>query len=175
MQRLVPWALLIASLAGAQQRPDFSGEWSVADDRAPSVAATGDAAFRRGDMGSGWGPTIRITQRPDSLILTFVYFATYDLQPPLRFAYAIDGSESRNPIMIGHATSEQRSTLSWQGNTLVITTRHPVPKSVDGRATFAEVRQTLTLESPTSLALETTRTALNGGASTSTKTTYTKR
>lgn len=175
MHRLVFPAVLVASLAQAQQRPDFSGEWSATDDRATSVATAGDAAFRRGDMGSGWGSTIRITQRPDSLILTYVFFAPYDLQPPLRFAYAMDGTESRNTVMIGHATSEQRSTVSWQGSALVITTRHPVPKSADARVGSAEVRQALTLESPTSLVVETTRVGINGAAATSTKTAYTKR
>ena len=174
MSRLVTTAaLLIGSLAGAQQRPDLSGEWAAADDRATSVAATGDASFRRGDMGSGWGQTIRIVQRADSLILTYVFFSTYDLQPPLRFAYALDGSESRNEVMIGHATSQQRSKVSWDGSTLVITTAYAAPRPAEG-ATASEVRRTLTLESPTSLVVETTRTGAQGTPIT-TRTVYTKR
>lgn len=175
-------ALLIAGTtagAGAQQRPDFSGEWtradSVADGR--SVAATGDASFRRGDMGSGWGSPITIAQQPDRLTVEYAYFSTYDLQPRLRFVYALDGSESRNSVMIGHAESEQRSRVAWDGSTLVITTMHPVPSAAAtwGRTAVAEVRQALTLQSPTSLVVETTRMGILGGPTTTTRAVYTKR
>jgi len=141
----------------------------------PSTAATGDASFRRGDMGSGWGAAITITQRADSLAVEYVYFSTYDLQPRLRFAYALDGSESRNSVMIGHATSEQRSRVAWNGSSLVITTMYPAPSSSEGRAAVAEVRQTLTLETPTSLVFETTRMAIRGGPTNTTRSVYTKR
>ena len=171
---LLPLALGLAGISGAQERPDLSGEWTYSEDRASTVAATGDASFRKGDMGSGWGPTIRITHRADSLIVTYVFFANYDLQPPLRFAYAMDGTETRNAIMIGHATAEQLSKVGWQGATLVITTLHRAPNT-DGRGASAEVRQALTLDSPTSLTIETTRVGALGGATTTTKTVYSKR
>ena len=168
-------ALCLGPLAGAQQRPDFSGEWRSAEDRATSVSAAGDAQFRRGEMGSGWGSTIRITQRPDSLILEYDFFSSYDLQPPIRLAYSMNGSESRQTVMIGHAGSEQRSRVSWRGDTLVVSTTYPAPKAADGRAASAETVRTLNLESPTSLVVETTRVGVLGGATTTTKTVYTKR
>ena len=167
-------AAIAVSAAGAQQpRPDFSGEWTAADDRAPSVAATGDAAFRRGDMGSGWGPAITIAQRPDSMIVSYTFFVPYDLQPPVRLAFRMDGGESRQTIMIGHAGSEQRSKLAWQGDALVITTTYPA--KVSGQSVTSEVRRTLTLESPTSLVVETTRVGVLGGATTSTRVVYAKK
>ena len=164
-------------LAGAQPRPDFSGTWIVADSSGatPSVAATGDAAFRRGDMGSGWGSPLTVTQRPDSLIVQYTVFSTYDLQPPLRLAYALDGSETRNTVMISHAESVQRCKIAWQGSTLIITTLHPVPNLGRERVSVAEVRQALTLASPTSLIVETTRVGILGGPTTTTKTTYGRR
>ena len=111
--------VLTASAAGAQEHPSFSGDWLRAVDSASaggrSVATAGDASFRRGDMGSGWGAALTLTQRADSLILEYDFFSAYDLQPRVRLAYALDGSESRNGVMIGHAESAQRSRLTWQG------------------------------------------------------------
>jgi len=165
--------------ASGQQRPDFSGEWiraadSAADGRA-TVAATGDAAFRVGNMGSGWGSPLTITQRSNQLIVEYAFFSAYDLQPRLRFTYALDGSESRNTVMIGHAPSVQRATVAWAGSTLVITTMHPVPASGDGTTAQAQVRQALTLEPPNALIVETTRVGILGGPTATTRTVYTKR
>jgi hypothetical protein len=136
------------------------------------VAAVGDAAFRTGGMGSGWGSPLTIRQQANRLVVEYVFFSTYDLQPPLRFVYALDGAESRNGMMIGHAQSILRSRVSWRDSTLVITTVYPVPGSTN---TTTEVQQTLTLESPTSLVIETTRTAVGGAPPIVTRTTYTKR
>lgn len=165
--------------AGAQQRPDFTGEWTLATDSAatarPAIATAGDAPFRRGDMGSGWGSPITITHGPAGLIVEYAFFSAYDLQPRLRFTFALDGSESRNSVMIGHASVEQRSRLAWTENTLVITTFVRGPAGTDGRPVAAEIRHALTLESPTVLRLETTRVGVLGGATSTTHATYTKR
>ena len=165
--------------AGAQQRPDFTGEWARTVDSAattrPAAASTGDATFRRGEMGSGWGSPVTITQDPGRLMVEYTFFSAYDLQPRLRFIYALDGSESRNSVMIGHASNEQRSRVAWTGNTLVITTRGSGPAGTDGRAVIAEVRQALTLESPNLLRVETTRVGVLGGATTTSQATYSKR
>jgi hypothetical protein len=168
--RFVTLMVLCATALGAQ-RPNFSGEWVASDDRSTTVAATGDAAFRRGDMGSGWGSTLTIAQTADSLIVSYVFFATYDLQPPVRLAFALSG-ESRQSLMIGHATSEIRSRIEWRDSSLVVTTAYPLPKDVESRAN-GEVSRTLTLASPTSLVIETTR-AGSAGASTI-RTVYTKK
>ena len=168
--------LLACAAVAHAQRPDFSGEWVRAEpmDR-PSTASTGDATFRGGDFGPGWGSPVTIVQRADSVIVEYLFFGSYDLQPPLRFAYALDGSESRNGVMIGHAMTVQRSRISWNGNALVIATTHPLPASVDPRGGSVEVRQTLALESATSLVVETTRSGIMGAAPTTSRTVYTKR
>ena len=158
--------------AHAQSRPDFTGEWTrvdaVAEQR--SVAAVGDAAFRVGDMGSGWGSPLSIRQQGNQLAVEYTQFSTYDLQPKLRFVYALDGSESRNTVMIGHAGSLSRSRAVWRDSSLVITTTWTLPQGVNGAT---EVRQALMLESPTSLVIETTRTVA-GSAPIVTRTTYRK-
>jgi hypothetical protein len=155
----------------AQTRPDFSGTWVIVDSVKPSVATVGDASFRMGDMGSGWGSPLTITQRADSLIVQYELFSSYDLQPPIRFAYPINGAEARNRVNIGHAEVVQRGRIAWQGNTLVITTLHPLPS---GSGT-EDVRQVLTLGSPTSLLVETTRAGVMGGPTTTTRTRFARR
>jgi hypothetical protein len=169
--------VVVAARAGAQARPNYSGTWTrvveAGAESGPSVATVGDAAFRVGDMGSGWGSPLTITQRADSLIVEFPHFSDYDLQPPLRFAYALDGSESRNGVMIGHATSLQRSRILWQDGELTISTVYPAPPGAAPGGSV-EVRQTLSLESPAALVLTTTRTR-SGAPAIVTRTAYTKR
>ena len=124
-------------------------------------------------MGSGWGTRLTITQRADSFVVQYVFFGSYDLQPPIRFAYAMDGSESANPVILSHATSVLKSRIAWRDSAVVITTLYPAPPEVSGGKPV-EVRHTLTLASPTSLIVETTRPAANGAGATI-QTTYSKR
>lgn len=169
---LLRTVILVPSALAAQARPDFSGRWARVEDstttRRQTVANAGDAAFRVGDMGTGWGTDLaplNITQRADSLIVEYVFFAPYDLQPPVRLAYATNGAASENGIMIGHATSTQRARLSWGGSSVVITTEIPIPWEL-GAGSSTTVRQTLALESPTYLRIETWRAGVAGGAPT---------
>ena len=153
--------LVFPCVTHAQSRPDFSGEWTRVDSTTEqrSVAAVGDAAFRVGDMGSGWGSPLSLRQQGNQLVAEYTHFSTYDLQPKLRFVYALDGSESRNVVMIGHAESMLRSRATWRDSTLVVTTVYPGPSGT------TEVRQVLTLTSPATMLIETTR----GGSTTRTR------
>src|SRR5215212_4401588 len=65
--------------------PDFSGRWIVATQPAPGS---------RGEMGSGWGPAVTITQDSQRLTVEYAFFGRGDMQPPLKFVYALDGSET---------------------------------------------------------------------------------
>ena len=154
----------------SQSRPDFSGEWTRVDSATEqrSVAAVGDASFRVGNMGSGWGSPLTLRQEGNRLVVEYSHFSTYDLQPKLRFVYALDGSESRNTVMIGHAESVLRSRATWSDSSLVITTTFAVPPGVAG----GDVRHVLILTSSTSLIVETTRPGI---APTTVRTIYTRR
>jgi hypothetical protein len=122
-------------------------------------------------MGSGWGSPLTIKQDANQLVVEYAFFGTYDLQPPLRFAYALDGTESRNTIMLSHAESVLRSRTTWRDSSLVIATLYPVPSGLGGAA---EVRQALTLASPGVLVVETTRSGVAGTDATVLRTTYRK-
>jgi hypothetical protein len=154
-------------------RPDFSGTWTRVDanPEVASIASAGDVAFRVGTPGSGWGSPLTIRQQDNTLVVGYAHFAAYDMQPPLRFTYALDGSESRNAQMIGHTTAIQSSRAEWRDQTLVIVTTYGAnaPHDVKG-----EVRQALSLESPQTLVIETTRPGTGNAPPSVTRTTYTK-
>jgi len=172
-------AALLRTAAGAQGRADFSGRWT--SEPPAAVPSARDAAAERArpadrtvDLGSGWGRTITIAQDNRSLTVEWPYFSSYDLQPPLRFVYALDGSETVNTIMLGRGMQRQRSRSEWVGSSLVITTTHSFTDPASGRPVDSEVRQTLALESPTSLVVETVRSGALGGPPSTTRTVYTK-
>lgn len=194
MKTLVCCGIALVALAAhgnAQTRPDFSGRWTTAAEP-PAPSAPGAAAGQRGaggrggarggggrgrgpargDMGTGWGSTITVTQNESALTVEYVYFARGDLQPPMRFVYPLDGSERTNTVMLGWGIQEQQSRTTWRGDTLVITTRHQFPDPETGRATPIDVRHTLVLASTDSLTVTVARAGVLGGQPTTTRTTY---
>jgi hypothetical protein len=163
-------AIWISGGSAVQATPDFSGQWTV--EAAPAPAA--QSSLPRGDMGSGWGSPLTIAQDAKQLVVDQTLFSRYDLQPPLRFVYALDGSETRNPVMMGHTTQLRVSRASWDGQTLRITTNYPSIDPASGNAFTTEVTHRLTLESPTTLVVEATRVGALGGQPTKTRTVYRK-
>jgi hypothetical protein len=182
-----------ATAVPAQERPDFSGNWTTeAEETSGRGAQVGGARGARGgqargqrgpggrgrarvgDMGSGFGPNITITQDANALTIVYPFFVRGDLQPPLTFHYALDGSETTNTVEMGLGIQEQISRTAWNGDSLVITTTHTLENPETGDAVPVEVRHVLSLESPTSLVFEVTRSGVLGGESSTTRTTYRK-
>jgi hypothetical protein len=125
-------------------------------------------------MGSGWGPTVTIRQTPTSLTVEYPFFARGDMQPPLSFKYSLDGAPSRNSVMMGRGTQSQTSTATWQADKVVITTTYPFVDASTGRMANAEVVQTLSLEAPGSLVVETLRRGVLGGPDSTARVVYKK-
>jgi hypothetical protein len=173
-------ALLAPSVrAETPARPDFSGTWTLVPRAAAPPVAPGaaDAAPppTRGDLGSGWGSPLTITQEANRLTLQYAPFAPGDLQPPLTFTCPLDGTEARAEVWMGRGAQEQLWRARWEGTTLIVTTTHQLedPRT---RATLpVEVVRVLSLEAPSSLAVHTTRAGVLGGEPTSTRVVYTKR
>src|SRR5688572_5198435 len=132
--------------------------------------AAGGRGGRMGDMGSGWGSPITITQDAQQLTVEYAFFGRGDMQPPLRFVYALDGSETRNSVMMGRGIQLQTSTAAWNGDRLVITSVHTLTNPATGKPLTATVKQTLSLESPNTLVVETVRSGVLGGADTTSRT-----
>jgi hypothetical protein len=167
--------ICVVDVARAQP-PDLSGNWSAEAAAVPPAAPAGvPAPAPRGDMGSGWGTPLIITQTPAQLIVEHALFSRYDLQPPLRFVYQLDGGESRNTTMAGHASQTRVSKATWDGDVLSVVTLFPGIDPDSGRQFTAEMIQRVSLSSPTRLVIETTRKGVLGGRDTSTRTVYLKR
>lgn len=170
--RLLSAALCIqvGAAAVSAQQPSFAGRWAAAPDSTASGA--GPAT---GSPGSGWGTPLTITQNSTRLVVEYPFFSRYDMQPPLQFTYALDGSETRNAVMFGSGLQEQFSRAAWNGATLVITTVHVIANpSGAGDSLRVEVTRRLSLEPPTRLIAETTRAGALGGLPSTTRTVYTK-
>jgi hypothetical protein len=150
----------------AQERPDFSGKWRE---------KTGQPA-----AGSGWGTKFTITQRADNLTVERVFYTRYDLQPALKFRYALDGSETKNTVMLGRGVQEFVSTTVWDGHKLAITTTLTFRLSGDERSLTSKTKHVLSLRPPAmptqspTLVLETIRDAPLGGSESTTRTEYAK-
>ncbi len=158
----------------AFQPADFSGNWIAEVPAAPAPAPGSPAPPPRGDMGSGWGTPLAITQSATELVVEQALFSRYDLQPPLRFVYRLDGTESRNTTMAGHATQTRVSRAEWDGQILKIVTSYPGIDPGTGKAFTTIVTQRLSLASPTQLVIEAVRGGVLGGRDTSSRTVYKK-
>jgi hypothetical protein len=165
--------LAVGAQAAIQAPADFSGRWTIEAATAEPAGGRGRGAAR-GDMGSGWSPTITIAQNEKQLIVESIVYQRSDLQPQPRFVYALDGSETRNTVLMGRGAQVQSSRTKWDGNRLQITTSHTFADPATGKATTMDVTQTLSLESPNRLVVEVTRSGALGGQPSTTKTVYTK-
>ena len=184
---------LFAITVTGQTRPDLSGQWAIEPEPTQTAATTGRGeqvvtqpgaggnrasggrgAPRRGDMGSGWGSNITITQDAQRLTVEYLFFARGDMQPPLKFVYALDGSESRNSVMMGRGIQVQTSKARWDGDQLVITTVHTFAHPETGQQMISEMKQTLSLEAPGRLTVETARSGVLGGPPSTTRVIYKK-
>jgi hypothetical protein len=164
---------LLVGSAAAQEKPDFSGEWTIATEPATGQRGGGRGG-RPAEFGSGWGRTITIAQDAGALKVVWPFYGRGDLQPPLTFVYALDGSATTDTLLMGRGVQEQVSRTAWDGNSLVITTVHAFAHPENGQRTTAEVKRTLSLAAPTSLVVETTIGGLLGGPPTTSRTVYTR-
>ena len=163
---------LFATAAAAQAWPDFSGRWTAPPE--PPAASGGRGSIAAGTTGSGWGGEIAIVQDATTLTVERAQFSQYDMQPPMRFVYALDGSESRNTINMGRGPQEVVSTASRQDASVVIVTTYRFSHPQDGRREAMEVRQVLSLDVSGSLVITATRSGLAGNPASTSTTTYKK-
>jgi hypothetical protein len=161
----------------ALPNPDFSGTWSTASvsSAPPSLLA---APMIVPTLGSGWGDRISIVHKADRLDVDRVFFLPRELQPVIRYRYALDGSETTNAPLLGRSGPPPTSRTAWDGNRLVITTLYPFQEPATGRSRTHTVTQTMWLQpaavSPfePSLVVETTRGEALGGSPSTNRTVY---
>ena len=179
-------SVLFAVSAAAQPPPDFSGRWQLV----PDPSGTTGSARSAPSMGSGWGSDISIVQDATTLTIEFTPYVRYDIQPPTRLVYRLDGTESTNTINVGRGPQDQISTAAWNGATLTLTTVRTFSPGRGDKPTKIRTTQTLALESPpavsgaerpalsgvggTRLVVETTHGGALGGAPSTSRSIYKK-
>ncbi len=159
--------------------PDFSGSWSTA------VLSTVSPIGRVDPppvptLGSGWGDKISISHKGNNLEVEKVFFVPRDIQPLIRYRFALDGSKTENKINMGRTGKAPVSTTAWEDNRLVITTVYPFQDPKTRKWLESKVTQTLWLQPATgtpwepTLVVETTRYGVLGGLTSTNRTVYTK-
>ncbi len=163
----------------ALANPDFSGSWSTAI--LSSAAPTGRSApIPIATLGSGWGDKISIIHKADQLEVERVFFVPREIQPLMRYRFALNGSETENAMTIGRMGQAPTSTTKWDGNRLVMTTIYQFQNPEDGIWLKNKVTQTIWLQPATgtpwepSLVVETTRSAALNGKPSTNRTMYTR-
>ena len=155
---LVLAAALVAATVGAQP-PDLGGRWTLVVESHKEGAARSRIPAT---AGGGWGREITITQESTRLTIERHQFVANDMQPPLRYVYALGGAESRNVVNMGLGPQEQVARATLDGDTLVIVSRY-----AEGTPLAAEVRQVFSIDGSRELVVETTR-KVGGATSTAT-------
>lgn len=143
--------------ASAQDRPDFSGSWTLSETAGGpggGAAARGPGGGMRGGMGmmAGIGQEATISQEAGHLVIVRT-----TPRGEVRTTYNLDGSESRNSMGMGDRQIELVSTTSWDEGKLVIVT----PMTMGDRS--GETRMTLSLDEAGNLVVETARSGGMGG------------
>jgi len=145
-----------ASVAQAQDKPNFSGTWTlVVDPNAPAPTGRGG--------GGGLGQAAVLTMDAKTLTITRTTQAG-----EVKIVYNLDGSESKNMMQGRGGQTEQISKAVWEGNKLVVTTSFTMGENAVTRT------QSFTLDASGQLVVSTTSPGRGGGEPTTTVQTYKK-
>lgn len=145
-----------ATTAQAQDKPNFSGSWTlVVDPNAPAPGGRGG--------GGGLGQAATITQDAKTLTITRT-----TQNGEVKTVFNLDGSESKNMMMGRGGQTEQISKATWDGNTLVITTNFTMGENAVTRT------QKFSLDASGQLVVATTSPGRGGGEPMTVTQTYKK-
>jgi hypothetical protein len=145
-----------ASVAQAQDKPNFSGSWTlVVDPNAPPPSGRGG--------GSGLGQAATLTQDAKTLTITRT-----TQSGEVKIVYNLDGSDSKNMMMGRGGQTEQVSKAVWEGNKLVVTTNFQMGENAVTRT------ETFALDASGQLVVSRTQPGRGGGEPTTTTQTYKK-
>ena len=144
-----------ASIAQAQDKPNFAGSWTlVVDPNAPAPGRGG---------GGGLGQAATLTQDAKTLTITRT-----TQNGEVKLVFNLDGSESKNMMMGRGGQTEQVSKAAWEGTTLVVTTNYMMGETAATRT------QKFSLDASGLLVVATTSPGRGGGEPTTTTQTYKK-
>lgn len=97
------------------------------------------------------------------------------MQPPFTFTYPLNGHTARHTVNMGRGPQQQLTKAVRVRETILIATQY-LPNPADGLPLIAGMTQVLSLESPETLVIETTRSVADRrGSSSITRTVYQKK
>jgi hypothetical protein len=139
--------LALPQVTWAQAKPDFSGTWTFDEaksDPAPARAGGGGGGGGRGGGRMGGAPATALTIKQTAAELTMDKTTAQGAQTVV---YKLDGSESKNTIGMGPATSK----AAWDGSKIVIATTQTVQGrggeiTIDSKDIYSVEGNTLTIE-----------------------------
>jgi hypothetical protein len=145
MMNVLAAVLITIASVGAQQKPDLSGMWVLAQDRSSQTMKGSVVVSVSGLLGDKFSAV----QDAKTLTLTITVAA---LGRDIKAVYTLDGSESRNlnPVGGGQPDEPIFSRASWEGDKLVILTRGTA--LVDGKP--LETKRVIWLEKDGLLTIE---------------------
>lgn len=163
----------------ALENPNFSGTWSTKEINS-SPPRKGIKPEIIPTLGSGWGDEISILHGADTLEVERVLFVPREKQPPVRYRFDLNGLTTENQINVGRSWPAPRSTTTWDGNRLVISTLYSYENPTNRKLEESKLTQTLWLQPATvspwepTLVVETTRHAVLNGIPSTNRTVYNK-
>jgi hypothetical protein len=144
-----------------QAKPSFAGKWTlVPDPNAP--AAAGGRGGRGGGFG-GLGDAFSATQDDKTLTVT----TNNPQMGEMKAVYALDGSETKNPLSFNGNSIDRNSKAKCDGGKLVVTT------TTDFNGNAMESTMTWSLDASGNLVVES-MVNFGGNGPTTTKATYKK-
>src|SRR5688572_25873064 len=140
-------AVSLVATAAAQAKTDFSGTWTFDEaksDPAPARAGGGGGGGGRGGGRMGGAPATAMTIKQTAGELTLDRTTAQGAQTVI---LKLDGSESKNTIGVGPATSK----AAWDGSKIVIATTQTVQGrggeiTIDSKEIYSVDGKTLTIE-----------------------------
>ncbi len=155
---LVTVAALTVFAASVAAQANFAGKWVL--DPA-SVPAAPEGGGRGGGRGGMLGQELTITQ--DASTITLEYMGGGQTPAPVKLVYKLDGTESKNTVVMRGGPTEQVAKAALSGQSLVITTT----------TAMGEQKRTLSLQGG-NLVVETANPGRDGGPGMTTKVVYKK-
>lgn len=144
----------LISTVSAQTKPSFAGNWTLV----PPAGAP-PPPLPPG-IGLGQGGTIEQTART-------ITVTTTTQAGEMKLVYNLDGTETRNPLVLGDTVIDRASKVKWDGARLVIT------NTTDVNGTVSQSTQTWSLDASGTLTIETSARDFSGNPTTR-KQTYKK-
>jgi hypothetical protein len=145
----------VPALSQAQAKPDFSGSWTLNNEKsdpAPARGGGGGGGGRGGGRGGGVAAQMSIKQTAAELSIDRTMG-----QGNQTAVYKLDGTESTNTTPAGEA----KSKAVWTGSTLVITTSQMMQGRGGGDPIAVEVKEVYSVTGG-ALTIERTQTTPAG-------------